>query len=90
MDLPPTKLLPFGNPAACRRLMQRSRPVGIDLPQKTLVWCEEATVNVTYNDPAYLAERHDIDDHEDVLQKAADTLRYIATGEEDEDASSSR
>lgn len=39
-------------------------------------------MRVTYNDPEYLAARHEIDDTEDVLEKAADALQYIATGEE--------
>lgn len=84
MELPPTTLLLFGNPKSGTQLMQGSRTVGIDLPQKLLVWCDEGTVKVTYNDPEYLAARHDIDDSEDVLEKAAEALQYIATGEESE------
>lgn len=84
MELPPTTVLLFGNPKAGTQLMQGSPTVGIDLPQKMLVWSDEGTVNVTYNDPEYLAARHEIDDTEEVLEKAAETLQYIATGEESE------
>lgn len=84
MELPPTTVLLFGNPKAGTQLMQGSPTVGIDLPQKMLVWSDGGTVNVTYNDPEYLAARHEIDDTEEVLEKAAEALQYIATGEESE------
>ena len=73
-----------GRRKAGTQLMQDSRTVGIDLPQKLLVWCDEGTVKVTYNDPEYLAARHEIDGTGDVLEKAAEALQYIATGEESE------
>ena len=62
MDLPPTTLFLFGNPAVGTPLMQASRSIGIDLPQKLLVWEADDRVRVTYNDPQYLATRHDLED----------------------------
>ncbi|WP_433633999.1 DUF302 domain-containing protein [Halomicrococcus sp. NG-SE-24] len=90
LDLPPTTLLIFGNPEIGTQLMQASRTVAIDLPQKMLVWAEEETVHVTYNDPQYLAARHDIEGKDDLLQQVSMALESLATGSgsEDEDGAS--
>lgn len=61
MDLDPTRLVIFGNPSAGTPLMQAEQTVGIDLPQKMLVFEDaDGVVTIAYNDPAYLAERHGI------------------------------
>jgi uncharacterized protein (DUF302 family) len=59
--LRPTELLIFGNPQAGTALMECAQSAGIDLPMKVLVW-EDSTgqVYAGYNDPAYLAKRHDV------------------------------
>lgn len=81
MDLPPTTLFLFGNPRIGSQLMQRSRTAGIDLPQKMLVWeSDEGTVNVTYNDPAWVAERHGIDAPGMMIDQVSSVLRSLATG----------
>jgi len=60
-NLRPTMLLIFGNPQGGTPFMQCAQTVGIDLPVKFLVWQDEnAQVFLSYNDPAYLAERHDV------------------------------
>jgi uncharacterized protein (DUF302 family) len=58
--LRPTELLIFGNPQGGTPLMECAQSAGIDLPLKALVW-EDSTgqVWVGYNDPAYLAKRHE-------------------------------
>jgi uncharacterized protein (DUF302 family) len=82
MDLRPTTLLVFGNPAGGTPLMQASQSIGIDLPQKLLVWeTEDGSVNVTYNDPTFLADRHGIEEMEDLLSNTASVLESLATGE---------
>lgn len=58
-ELPPTSVIFFGNPALGTPLMQTERSVGIDLPQKLLVWeAENSSSYVGYNIPSYLAARH--------------------------------
>ncbi len=58
--LRPTELLIFGNPQGGTALMACAQTSGIDLPLKALVWEDAAgKVWVSYNDPAYLAQRHD-------------------------------
>jgi uncharacterized protein (DUF302 family) len=59
LDLRPTFLLVFGNPRGGTLLMQESQVAGIDLPLKFLVWeDEDGRARVTYNDVAWIAERH--------------------------------
>ncbi|ELZ13152.1 hypothetical protein C477_21870 [Haloterrigena salina JCM 13891] len=79
MDLPPTTLFLFGNPAAGTPLMRASRSVAIDLPQKLLVWEADGQVYVTYNDPQYLARRHDLEGVDDQLTAVADALADLAS-----------
>jgi uncharacterized protein (DUF302 family) len=79
LELPPTTLILVGNPNIGTPLMQSSRSVGIDLPQKFLVWQDEnGEVFITYNDPAYLAARHDITDQEQIIQQVTNALGTFA------------
>jgi uncharacterized protein (DUF302 family) len=55
----PTKLLIFGSPKGGTPLMQAAPTVAIDLPLKALFWEDaDGKVWLTYNDPAYLQQRH--------------------------------
>ena len=59
MNMPPTKLLVFGNPKAGTPLMLAAPSVAIDLPLKILVSQDaQGKVWLSYNSPAYLQERH--------------------------------
>ena len=58
LDLGPTELFIFGNPNVGTLLMQASRTVGLDLPQRMLVWQDESGVHIAHNDPAWLGVRH--------------------------------
>jgi len=61
MNMPPTKLLIFGNPKAGTPLMLAAPSSAIDLPLKILVWEDaEGKVWVSYNSPGYLQERHNL------------------------------
>jgi uncharacterized protein (DUF302 family) len=80
LDLRPTKLLVFGNPMLGTQLMQEAQTVGIDLPQKFLVYEDaEGRVFVVYNDPYYIAARHGIEGQDEVLQKISGALDKLAT-----------
>jgi len=81
MDLPPTVVLMFGNPAAGTPLMQEARTVGVDLPQRMLVWEDDDEVKLTYNDPEHLAERHGIEGQEELLGNIKNALDALASGE---------
>src|SRR5262245_9900394 len=63
MPLRPTDLLIFGAAKAGTPLMQSAQTIGIDLPLKALVWLDEAgNTFLSYNDPAYVAHRHGVDE----------------------------
>jgi uncharacterized protein (DUF302 family) len=79
LSLPPTELVIFGNPKVGTPLMQCSRSVAIDLPQKALIWeDDQGQVWLTYNDPTYLATRHAITGCEAVLEKVGGALQNFA------------
>jgi len=61
LQMRPTKVLIFGSPKGGTPLMVASPSLAIDLPLKALV-AEDAAgkVSVTYNDPAYLKDRHGV------------------------------
>jgi uncharacterized protein (DUF302 family) len=49
----------FGNARGGTPLMQSIQTIGIDLPLKALVWRDASGATwLSYNDPAWLAERH--------------------------------
>jgi uncharacterized protein (DUF302 family) len=59
--LRPTEVLIFGNPQGGTPFMECAQTVGIDLPLKALVWEDAAgQVWLGYNDPAFLAQRHEV------------------------------
>ncbi|GAB4118482.1 MAG: DUF302 domain-containing protein [Sideroxydans sp.] len=58
--LRPTQVVIFGNPQGGTPFMACAQTAGIDLPLKVLVWQDASgQVWLGYNDPAYLAQRHD-------------------------------
>ena len=63
LEMPDTKLVIFGSPAAGTAVMVASPLAALDLPLKILVWADgDGVVWVSYNAPAYLARRHHLDD----------------------------
>ena len=70
MQMRPTKLLIFGSPKAGTPVMLAAPSIAIDLPLKILVWeDDQARVWLSYNDPAYLQQRHHVP--EQLLQNIA-------------------
>ena len=73
--LRPTELVIFGNPKVGTPLMQCAQKVALDLPQKALIWEDaEGQVWLTYNDPEYLAKRHQLQGCDQVLNKISGAL----------------
>ena len=61
MQMRPTKVLVFGDPAAGTPLMIASPSIAIDLPLKLLVAEDaEGKVWISWNSPMYLQERHHV------------------------------
>lgn len=75
VSIQPTQLVIFGNPKVGSPLMKCAPTVAIDLPQKALVWKDQAgQVWIGYNDPQYLKKRHGITGCDAQLKKIAGAL----------------
>ena len=75
LRLRPTELLIFGNPKVGTPLMLCSQTAALDLPQKALAYKDEnGQVWLAYNDPTYMAKRHDIKDCDAAVQKVTNAL----------------
>lgn len=79
LTLSPTRIIFFGNPKLGSPLMASGDYTGLDLPQKILVTEKEGVVNVCYNDPMYLKERHNITGQDAILEKVAGALNKISS-----------
>ena len=79
--LRPTEVFIFGNPKAGTPLMQCKQTIAIDLPQKMLIYeDEQGKTWIVYNDPAYLASRHGLDDcGAKVIKKITGILSAVAS-----------
>jgi uncharacterized protein (DUF302 family) len=63
LEMPDTKLIVFGSPAAGTPVMLAVPLAALDLPLKVLVWADaDGGVSISYNSPAYLASRHHLGD----------------------------
>jgi len=82
--LRPTELLIFGNPKLGSHFFTSNQTAGIDLPMKALAWKDKnGQVWLTYNDAAYIANRHGIDNRPKIVKKmtgALNSLSNVATG----------
>ena len=79
LALRPTELLIFGNPAIGTPLMQCAQTAAIDLPQKALAYEDaDGQVWLTYNDPQYVANRHNIKGCDKVIAKITGALSKFA------------
>jgi uncharacterized protein (DUF302 family) len=70
----------FGNPKGGTALMQDRQSAGIDLPLKALIWEDpENRTWLTYDDPAWIAQRHSLGPSSAPAVKAmTELLRAIA------------
>ncbi len=74
------ELLVFGNPKLGTPLMQTNPTIGIDLPMKILIREDHhGKVWLTYNDPLYLIERHELQAKKSIAEKMAAALDNITT-----------
>jgi uncharacterized protein (DUF302 family) len=61
LDLRPTTLIIFGNPAAGTAVMNAAPEAAIDLPLKILIWADGDQTKVTYLSPQAFAARYSLD-----------------------------
>ncbi|PWT78297.1 MAG: hypothetical protein C5B58_15455 [Acidobacteria bacterium] len=75
MELRPTTVVIFGNAKGGTPLMQLAQTIGIDLPLKMLVWRDASGQTwLGYNDPSWLAKRHEVGDKTEQIIVALRTL----------------
>ncbi|MBB1317137.1 DUF302 domain-containing protein [Shewanella sp. SR43-4] len=79
LTLRPTEVIVFGNPNIGTQLMQCNQLAAIDLPQKALI-SEDADNKVwlSYNNPQYLKQRHNITGCDKVMNKIAAALNTLS------------
>ena len=75
LQMPESKLVLFGKPAVGAAVMIAAPLAGLDFPLKVLVWeGRNGAVAVSYNSPAFLAERHHV---ESALRAPFDAVESI-------------
>ncbi len=83
LALRPTEVLIFGNARGGTPLMQAVQTLGIDLPLRALVWQDASGKTwLSYNDPAWLAQRHGLSGAEaavGAMNAALDAVAKAAT-----------
>ena len=77
MELMPTTLVIFGNPAAGTQLMQADRTAGVSLPMKVLVMESEDGVSLVYDDPKGLTDKHELGEAAAVTEKMSGLLGML-------------
>lgn len=79
LELSPTRVVIFGNPEVGTALMQSAQTIGIDLPQKMLLWEDgDGRVFIAYNDPGHLADRHGLSGMDELLESIRGALENLA------------
>ncbi|RUR26701.1 DUF302 domain-containing protein [Vreelandella andesensis] len=78
LSLPATTTFIFGNPNVGTPMMQCNGSVALDLPQKMVVRETDNGVRIEWNDPQYLAERHQLKECDLPLDNVANILRDVA------------
>jgi uncharacterized protein (DUF302 family) len=79
LSLNPTELLIFGNARGGTPLMRTAQTIGIDLPMKALVWQDASgSTWLSYNDPAWLAQRHGLSGTEVPIGNLTGALDAVA------------
>ena len=61
LQLRPTTLVIFGNPAAGTPVMDAAPLAALDLPLKILIWVDDAQTKVSYVAPSTVVERYSLD-----------------------------
>ncbi|HVU38156.1 MAG TPA: DUF302 domain-containing protein, partial [Opitutales bacterium] len=81
LALAPTVVVIFGNAKSGTPLMQANQTLGIDLPLKALVWQDVAGKTwLSYNDPAWLAQRHGVMVSTEMMAKGLQAIAQKAAG----------
>ncbi len=78
IKIPDTTLIIFGNPKIGSKLMHCQTSIAIDLPMKILISEDDQhDVGITYNNPSYLKNRHQVQGCDKVFSKVSQALAKI-------------
>ena len=77
LDLADEVLLVFGDPAVGTALMRADPRSGMDLPLRMLVWSQDGTTRLGYQDPAVLADRYEVGSEQATLGKLRGLLEQL-------------
>ena len=78
MKLPPSQLILFGNPKGGAPLLQASPTMGLDLPNRALVWEDSSgKVWITYNELRTLFARHGIKRTDEQIKAIEDRQKVL-------------
>ncbi|MBL8580461.1 MAG: DUF302 domain-containing protein [Mesorhizobium sp.] len=78
LELRPTTVILFGNPALGTPLMQDRQTAGLDLPLRVLIWEDEnGRVQIGYRPPSHITDVHGIENLKEVTDKMAGALNAI-------------
>lgn len=69
LDMTDARVLIFGNPKVGTGLMQANPEIALDLPLKFLLWKSPDGVILSWNSPAWLAERFGINPNIEIIGK---------------------
>jgi uncharacterized protein (DUF302 family) len=69
LELPDEVVLVFGDPRAGTPLMREAPAVGIELPQRILVWDEDGRTRIGFRDPTSLAAEYGIEAQRETLER---------------------
>ena len=79
MELLPTTLVIFGNPAAGTKLMNCDQTIGIDLPMKMLIYEDkEGKTWISYWKPSLLANKYNLETCQPILDKLDGAMAKFA------------
>ena len=78
LTLPKTRMILFGNPRLGTPLMNTNITMSLDLPQKFIIAEQGGEVQIIFNDPIYLKERHSIENKDEIFEKINGALHKIA------------
>ena len=78
LELADEVVVTFGNPAVGTPLMQVDPRSGIDLPLRMLIWDDNGTTRIAYEDPHALADRFDVPPSLPQLDGMAGLLAQLA------------
>lgn len=78
MELAGETVVVFGNPRAGTPLMQSDPRIGIELPLRILIWDNDDTIMIAYNDPRALSQVYDVGERAPTLEAMAALLADLA------------